>query len=449
MASKGTFVGEVIPLDASPVSGCDALLTKSVIVGKIPISEGGSMSNPVYRDVLVDSNGALKITEANTHAAFGALLTAQENIKINLQFPYAINARLVNTTLVSGGTITQDTGRAKLSTSTNSAGSAKLESIDSIKYTPGQGIIARFTCVFTTGVANSRQEIGIGDDLDGFFFGYNGTSFGILRRVGGVDTWVAQSSWNGDDKFDGTGPSGHTLDPTKGYPYQIQFQWLGFGAIRYFIEDPSSGDYTLVHTIKYAGTSAVPSLNNPTLPLHVKAINLGNTSDIIMYTPSMGALQEGIATDMGSNVRWSFTHLRTTIVTAGLAVFNMQNKAANVLGGVNTNRVIMHIDQISLRSGNADDIYFTIFKNATITAPTWVDVNTASSTAQTDIVGTTTGAGGIELMTFCLASNTTSTHDLTDFNIRVHPGQTISIVGFNEAGGNATGRVAISWHEEF
>jgi len=67
---------------------------------------------------------------------------------------------------------------------------------------------------------------GAGDDVDGLFFGFNGTSFGIMTRNDSVDTWVAQADWNGD-KMDGTGgasnPTGQNLDPTKGNVYHINF----------------------------------------------------------------------------------------------------------------------------------------------------------------------------------------------------------------------------------
>jgi len=52
-------------------------------------------------------------------------------------------------------------------------------------YRPGQGIAARFTAVFTTGVSGSDQIAGIGNQVSGLFFGYNGTSFGIMHRSSG------------------------------------------------------------------------------------------------------------------------------------------------------------------------------------------------------------------------------------------------------------------------
>ena len=52
-------------------------------------------------------------------------------------------------------------------------------------YRPGQGIDSRFTSIFATGTSDCTQLVGIGSEDNGFFFGYNGTSFGVLRRSGG------------------------------------------------------------------------------------------------------------------------------------------------------------------------------------------------------------------------------------------------------------------------
>jgi len=47
-----------------------------------------------------------------------------------------------------------------------------------------------------------------------------------------IDSRVPQSAWN-IDKFDGTGPTGSTLDLTKDQMFYIDYSWYGAGAIRY------------------------------------------------------------------------------------------------------------------------------------------------------------------------------------------------------------------------
>lgn len=48
------------------------------------------------------------------------------------------------------------------------------------------------------------------------FFGHNGPPFGVLKRQNRTDNWIPLYS------FDGTGPSGVTLDPTKGNIFVIR-----------------------------------------------------------------------------------------------------------------------------------------------------------------------------------------------------------------------------------
>ena len=146
-------------------------------------------------------------------AAFGAMRATLEVPEVHLSFVYNINTGLVSTATVTTGTVTQASSMAVAQTGTATDGDAHFHSIQNVRYIAGQGVIARFTALFTTGVANSQQEIGIGDATDGFFFTYVGTAFGIIHRNAGVDTFVTQASWNGDTLL-GSGASGSQPDLT-------------------------------------------------------------------------------------------------------------------------------------------------------------------------------------------------------------------------------------------
>lgn len=72
---------------------------------------------------------------------------------------------------------------------------------------------------------------------------------------------ILQSNFN-VDTLDGNGPSGMTLDPTKGNVFQIDFQYLGFGAINYWVENPATGRFVQFHCERYANNNTIPSLGN-------------------------------------------------------------------------------------------------------------------------------------------------------------------------------------------
>ena len=126
------------------------------------------------------------------------------------------------------------------------------------------------------------------------YFEQTSTGIRFVRRTktsgSVVNNLIEQSAWN-VDTLDGSGkeknPSAITLDPTKGNVFQIKYQWLGFGTIKFFIEHADDGLLHLVHTIAYANTNTTPSVDNPTLPLCLAAKNTSNTSDIVLRSGSL------------------------------------------------------------------------------------------------------------------------------------------------------------------
>lgn len=124
------------------------------------------------------------VTEMLDKTAFGELSVAELTPIFQYDFSYNINTKLW-IEKINGGTVSIDNNRVKLSTGAGANQIARLESIVPLKYRAGQGAVGRFTYLFADGVSNSTQLAGIGDEGNGLFFGYNGSSFGILRRYGG------------------------------------------------------------------------------------------------------------------------------------------------------------------------------------------------------------------------------------------------------------------------
>ena len=83
----------------------------------------------------------------------------------------------------------------------------------------------------------------------------------------------------------------HTCPLLHSHVYKCQFLYHGFGPISFYISDGSR--WALVHRISYANNNTVPHVANPTLPLHAKVINSGNTTNIVLRTASLGAYTEG------------------------------------------------------------------------------------------------------------------------------------------------------------
>ena len=120
------------------------------------------------------------------HSAFGELSIAEATPQATMQWPYNINSRITASRANQSGSVDQNNGMLRCQTGAAADSSGTGLSVVPISYRPGQGIAVRCTGVFTAGVANASQYIGIGDAGDGLFFGYNGAAFGIMRRANGI-----------------------------------------------------------------------------------------------------------------------------------------------------------------------------------------------------------------------------------------------------------------------
>ena len=382
----------------------------------------------------------------NNRAAFGELMVAQIAPKAAWRFDYGTtpNTRLYTAATANGGTTTISQSRLLLQTSANAAGSAQLQTNRRLRYLPGLGGLVRFTAVFDAPANNNTQIVGLGDANDGFFFGYLGTAFGIVRRRAGVDSFVDRSAWNGIDV---------DITPQLGNVYQIRYQWLGYGYIRFYILDPDepSRGYALVHTIHYPNTAAVTSVLNPTLPLFAQVANSGNASNIQLYTPSAMGGQEGQPEPPFNplDVANSYNALATFADTNNNHLLTIHNKAT--FSGV-ANRVPVSVRSITLARSSAGATLTTLrlYRNATFGgALVYADIDTNNSPVEASATTTTVTGGTVE-RTYVLGNSTTTLQiDFEVGELMLGPNDTLTIaVQDNIASGTVVSGV-VNWFEEF
>jgi len=386
-------------------------------------------------------------------SAFGTLETAELTPVIQLDFVYGINTQTGTATVANSATVDTNAARLRLQTGTNSAGSAIFQSKRIAKYRAGQGIVARFTPIFTTGVASSTQLMGAGDATNGYFFGYNGTAFGILHRNGGVDTWTARTSWNGD-KVDGSAGSSFTWNPTFGTPVQIKYPYLGYGNINFYVQNPDTSTWVLVHTIKYANTTATTQLTIPNLSFYAQVLNAGNTSNLIAYCGSVGFFISGIR-NFVSGPRWALDNNKASITTE-TCLLNIRN--ATTYNGV-ANKTLLRLQSVSFAAANGSNaigvMRFRI--GATIGgSPSWTTVNgttaysgvtitSGNSVVSYDTAGTTS-TGGTYIYNLSVAQASALVVDLSQYEFFVAPGEILTIAGFSTV--STSLGVSINWTED-
>ena len=142
------------------------------------------------------------------------------------------------------------------------------------------------------------------------------TTTNIKSGIIPTETWVNKADWNVNPNID--------IDPQLGNVYQIQMQYLGFGGIRFYIENPETAFFELVHVIKYANTSTLPSVSNPIFRVGWGARNTGNTTDIIVQGASAAIFVEGDIVVDGASVGVSAE--QTGITTTRTTVLSLQNR---------------------------------------------------------------------------------------------------------------------------
>lgn len=387
--------------------------------------------------------------------AFGDLRVAELSPIFQGSFEYTVdNTDLNSNTVAADGTVTQASAMAVVGTSTTTASTALFQTKQHAKYRAGFGGLSRFTALFTAGVAATEQYIGLADEVgssaafkNGFMVGYDGTTFGFHRFQNDSKITVAQASW--DDPLDGSGASGMTLDQTKVNVFFIQFQYLGVGAIKLWIEDDSTGDMVLVHTVLYSNLNTEPSVHNPNFLHTMWVANKATTSDIVMKSASYGFFVEGKSSLIELHQPENASGIKEkTTVTTEVAIFTIRNKATYA-SKTNFIDILLLGTSGSIEASSANNLgEIRIVKNATLGGtPSYSDINTSDSVIEIDTAGTTV-TGGKDIGGEPLAGKNDKIRvNLVPLRIILNPGDTVTIAG--SSANSATIDASLVWRELF
>lgn len=434
------------PVDFAAIKAAVELIDNAIAGSEMQVDVVSSAlpsgsATSANQDTIIASLGAKLDRLELVKTAFGAVLITELTPKVQIDFPYNINTDIIISTVVDTGDVSQSNSKAVLQTGTVSTGSAKIESKRFLKYDAGQAAEVRFTGLFTTGVADSIQIIGIGDAADGFYFGYNGVNFGVLRRQNSVDTWVAQTSWS-EDKAVGAETLPNMIW-TFGNVFQIRYQWLGFGMITFWVENPATGEFVKVHQIEYANANTNPSIYNPSLPLMAQVTNSGNTTNLTLQTSSMAGFVAGKEVLLGP--KNSISNTKASVTTTPTNIVTIRNKTTFAS---KTNRIVVELDFASYAIDGTKPAIVEIVKNTTLGgSPSYSDISTNTSVIEYDVAGTTL-TGGQTLFTFILGKSEGDKLSLVGLSVDLLPGDTITIaIAATSGTTDATG--SLSWIERF
>ena len=427
-------------------------LGKSVLTGRL--------NSGKYKNVPVDSEGHLMVHIDEPLTAFGEMAVAQPTPVAQVDFVYGINNQMILTATTNGGTFTTTDGNLVVTTSAATGSTAIGYSSKYLKYRDGQGAMGRITGLFTSGVTGNNQYVGIGTSaLNGYFFGYSGTTFGIHHRSSGSTVnFYPQSSWT-EDVMDGSNsvdnPSGMNLDPTKGNVYQIKFQFLGYGNIFFYIEDKETGDLVNVHQIKYPNTNTIPSLRNPSVNLIWASENTTNNTAVAVKGASGALFVEGQIKELGPKNAIDNNKAAITTLTN---IFSLKNATTyNTLS--NRAQIKLRTVSVAYDGGNGIGV-LQIHKNATLGgAPSFTTINgttadngntitNGNSVASYDVAGTTVTPNTNSFVAFnvSLSRNTNIIIDVSDLDIYANPGDVLTFACKATTSGAFS--VSANWNED-
>jgi len=155
------------------------------------------MSDLVNGNWLQTMEGSLDIIEANTGGggnaasagSFGERITAELTPEVQISNKYQQDPAVLNNLEIfeaTGGSADNNGNLFRCQTGISVGGYGVVRSKDNVIYKAGEGIEARFTASFTTGVSNSLQFGGLFSLTDTVAFGYDGVNFSCLHSYGGA-----------------------------------------------------------------------------------------------------------------------------------------------------------------------------------------------------------------------------------------------------------------------
>lgn len=130
----------------------------------------------------------------------------------------------------------------------------------------------------------------------------------------------------------------------------IQYPYLGYGDVKFFVQNPNDGRWILAHIIKYANTVTTTQAGNPNLFFYGFNVNSGNTSNITMYCGSVGVFITGHRSYIGSP-RWAMDAGKLSLA-ASTDTNLLSIKNATTYNGV-ANRSLVRLHSLSVGSNTS------------------------------------------------------------------------------------------------
>jgi hypothetical protein len=406
----------------------------------IPV--GYDASSVVIVDSVSDAEVAIKNVNLDT---YGDARVVSKSPVIELKSCFGLSALRDIVTKSGTGNVVNVPGDSEYAL-TVSAGAdrAELRSAERGRYVSGFGAEVGIGVRFA-GLPGAGQiaEWGLYDGSDGFLYRYvGGVGLQLVIARDGVETVIAHGAFN-QDRMDGTGESGATLNFAKGNVYNIQFSWYGYGMIDFRVVSADSTNvqrYISLH--RFVPTNST-SVKNPNLPLYVCLRNgegvassgaifvAGRQYSILGNYVPLRRLNCAYRTDFSVNS-----------ATVFLPVMSIRRKIGYLGNGVKlsgADLIASTLQVIQIRVGG------------TLTGGTFVGINEqdASETCMEMNVTATTVTGGIVIWSGLVASDRNALVQVDSLSYDLAEYSTLSVCARAVTATNGVLSTMLRWTEEW
>jgi len=235
-----------------------------------------------------------------------------------------------------------------------------------------------------------RRRAGIFDAKNGAYFEEDGATFYcVIRRntsEGIVETRVARDDWS-EDKLDGTGPSGITLNPSAIQQLVIEYEWYGAGQVEFkLLIDNNS--YPL-HKFNHANRIENTWSGNAALPIRVELTNVtGESAGPHYFWQGSHSFQSEATTTLLGRQKAISSPLTGKTLTAANTFYPV---VAIRLKQTALNSVVIPDFYAGATLDNTN-VFIRILEDVTVTGGSWISYDSESA-VEYNLTGTALSGG--------------------------------------------------------
>ena len=341
---------------------------------------------------IASSGNTVSFGGTNTDA-FGRLRVSEPYTLFDSQNRYAIDGHFSTSTAGSGAaTHLSNESSVSMAVSTTSADEVVRQTFRVFPYQPGKSLLLLATFKMDTAKTNLRQRVGYFNTGNGVFLeqGANGITFVLRTSTSGSASdarYAAKASWNGD-KLDGTGSSGITLDLTNTQILFLDFEWLGVGSVRCgFV---INGVFIVAHTFHNANEQTAVYMTTAILPVRYEITNTGTVAS----SSALKQICSSVMSEGGYEAVSQEHSARMTSATTGTFLTTTFKPLVSIrLASTALGAVVLPYN-LNFLPTTSDNYELALFKNTTLTTPTWTTASSTNNVEQ-DIASTSMSGGTI------------------------------------------------------